>query len=478
MTWATGFSSSGRLTMSSSTLRRPGASQLALLLAGSCLSVLGAVLIAPVLPRMTDHFAGVAGADVLVPIVLTVPALVIGLTAPFAGFIVDAIDRKRLLIAAMIGYALCGTAPLYLSSLPSIIFSRVLVGLCEAAIMTCCTTLIADYWSGRQRSRYLGLQTLLASISATVFLGLGGAIGGSGWRAPFWLYTVALLLAVPMSLLIWQPTRSPALLPATTPPTDAPATATPEPAVPSAAKPAASALSGLAPAAGAPAADALPASALSASAPSNGASSAGTTTPGARKLPPLPWRALRTPCLVTLAGGIAFYALIVELSFVLDEVGVKATSTIGALSALMSLATAIAAGSFAKLSAKTPRQLLPIAFGLAAAGFLILAATASVPVITAGAVVAGAGTGLLLPTLLTWATNNLSFEERGRGTGLWTGALFVGEFLSPVLLNGLSAATGGLRPAIGVLGVATAILAAATLAIVPRSAAALNVTSD
>ncbi len=394
------------------TLRRAGAGQLVLLLAGSCLSVLGAVLIAPVLPQMTDHFAGVAGSEILVPIVLTIPALVIGLAAPFAGFVVDAIDRKRLLIAAMIGYAICGTAPLYLDSLPAIIGSRVLVGLCEAAIMTCCTTLIADYWSGRQRSRYLGLQTLLASVSATVFLGLGGAIGGSGWRAPFWLYTVALLLAVPMALLIWQPAR------------------------------------------------------------------AAEPVTGPRKLPPLPWRTLRTPCLVTLGGGIVFYALIVELSFVLDEAGVESTGTIGALSALMSLATAIAAGSFAKLSAKTPRQLLPIAFGLAAAGFLILSATSSVPVITIGAVVAGAGTGLLLPTLLTWAVNNLGFEERGRGTGLWTSALFIGEFLSPVLINGLSAATGGLRPAIGILGVATAILAAATLTIVPRSAPALNITSD
>ncbi|GAA4601773.1 MFS family permease [Actinoplanes octamycinicus] len=394
------------------TLRRAGAGQLVLLLAGSCLSVLGAVLIAPVLPQMTDHFAGVAGADVLVPIVLTVPALVIGLTAPFAGFVVDALDRKRLLIAALIGYAISGTAPLHLDSLPAIIGSRVLVGLCEAAIMTCCTTLIADYWSGRRRSRYLGLQTLLASVSATVFLGLGGAIGASGWRAPFWLYTVALVLAVPMALLIWQPVAA-----------DRPAGAKPE-------------------------------------------------------LPSLPWRRLRTPCLVTLAGGIVFYALIVELSFVLDEAGVTETATIGALSALMSLATAVAAGSFAKLSARTPRQLLPVAFGLAALGFLVIAATDAVPVITAGAVLTGAGTGLLLPTLLTWATNSLSFSERGRGTGLWTGTLFVGEFLSPVLINGLSAGVGGLRPALGVLGVATAVLAAATLWIVPRSAAALNVTAD
>jgi MFS family permease len=387
--------------------RRAGLPQLVLLLAGSCLSVLGAVLIAPVLPQMTDHFADVPGADVLVPIVLTVPALIIGLTAPFAGFIADRIDRKRVLIIAMVGYTIFGTAPLYLDTLGSIIGSRVLVGLCEAAIMTCCTTLIADYWSGPRRSRYLGLQTLLASVSATVFLGLGGALGSSGWRTPFWLYLVAAVLAVPMALFIFQPS-------------------------PSGSQP--------------------------------------------RELPPIPWRRLRVPCLVTLAGGVVFYALIVELSFVLDEAGVTATATIGALSALMSLATAIAAGSFAKLSGRTPRELLPVAFGLSAAGFLVIWSSGSVAVITVGAVITGAGTGLLLPVLVTWATNGLTFAERGRGTGLWTGTLFVGQFLSPVLITGLAGAVGGLRPALGVLGIVAALLAVGSLALVPRNAPPLNVT--
>src|SRR6478609_1720194 len=176
--------------------RRAGLAQLILLLAGSCMSVLGAVLIAPVLPQMAEAFAGTPGVDVLVPIVLTVPALLIGLTAPFAGVIVDRVDRKRLLLIAMVAYAIFGTAPLYLNSLGAIVGSRVLVGICEAAIMTCCTTLIGDYWSGPRRARYLGLQTLVAALSATVFLAVGGILGGEGWRTPFWLYTVALLLAV------------------------------------------------------------------------------------------------------------------------------------------------------------------------------------------------------------------------------------------------------------------------------------------
>ncbi|MGB8383968.1 MAG: MFS transporter, partial [Dermatophilaceae bacterium] len=228
--------------------RPAGLAQLILLLAGSCMSVLGAVLIAPVLPQMAEAFAGTPGVDVLVPIVLTVPALLIGLTAPFAGVIVDRVDRKRLLLIAMVAYSIFGTAPLYLNSLSAIVGSRVLVGICEAAIMTCCTTLIGDYWSGPRRSKYLGLQTLVAALAATVFLAVGGILGASGWRTPFWLYLVALVLVIPMAKLLWQPART-------------------------------------------------------------------TRYVKGARLEPVPWRKLLGPCLVTLFGGIVFYALIVELSF-------------------------------------------------------------------------------------------------------------------------------------------------------------------
>jgi hypothetical protein len=156
------------------------------------LPILGAVLIAPVLPKMQDHFASVPGAKALVPLALTVPALALALLAPFAGVIVDRVGRKRLLVVATVLYALFGTAPLWLDSLGGIIASRALVGVAEAAIMTCCTTLIGDYYSGHRRVKYLALQTMCASASATVFFVLGGAAGSAGWRVPFWVHAVSL----------------------------------------------------------------------------------------------------------------------------------------------------------------------------------------------------------------------------------------------------------------------------------------------
>lgn len=375
-----------------------------MLLLASCLSVLGAVLLAPVLPRIQDAFAGTPGVTALVPITLTVPALMIGLLAPFAGRIVDAAGRRRLLIGALVVYAVFGTAPLWLDSLPLIVVSRVGVGITEAAVMTCCTTLLADYFSGARRARLLGLQVVFTTIAATIFFGLGGALGNHNWRTPFWLYGSSLVLAAAAALLIWQPV---------------------------------------------PDADRI----------------AEHRAELGQGLPPIPWQHLRRPVGVSLFGGIVFYAFIVELSYLLDELGVKSPASVGQASAAASLATAVGAVVFGWAVRLGTRTLLPICFGLAGTGLLIAGLAHSVPGVMVGAVITSFSNGLLLPTLLAWALSALTFEQRGRGTGLWTGSLFIGQFLCPILLLGVGNVTGGLTTALAALGVAALVMTLALLTV-------------
>ena len=71
-----------------------GRGTIAVLMAASCMPILGAVLLAPVLPTLQRAFADTPGVDALAPLVLTTPALLIGLLAPVAGRVVDAVGRK------------------------------------------------------------------------------------------------------------------------------------------------------------------------------------------------------------------------------------------------------------------------------------------------------------------------------------------------------------------------------------------------
>jgi MFS family permease len=365
--------------------------------------VLGAVLLAPILPTLNQAFAGTPGLAILVPLTLTLPALFVALFSPLAGHVADRVGRKQLLILAMLAYAAFGTAPLWLESLESIALSRVGVGIAEAAIMTCCTTLITDYYSGEQRNKYVGLQTMATAIAATVFFALGGALGSISWRAPFWLYAGSAVIVIPMVFKLWEPAKSQR------------ATA---------------------------------------------------------EKTPVPWRQIGAPTAVTLFGGIVFYALIVHLPYVITGLGVADTALIGLAAAIASLATAAGAISFRFLAKLGIRNLLALAFGLAAIGLSLVSVAGNLPLVIAGAVISSAGTGVLLPTLLTWAVNGLEFRQRGRGTGIWTGTFFIGQFLTPIVLGAAAATLGGLGFALGALGLACALALLVVLFRGPRMVAA------
>ena len=359
------------------------------LLLGSCLPVMAAVLIAPVLPQIMQHFASVPNAELLVPLALTIPALAVGLISPLAGMIVDRFGRKPLLLAGMVLYAAVGTAPLYLQSLPAIIASRVGVGVAEAFIMTICTSLIADYFSGAQRERYLAQQTMWACIAATLFFGIGGALGEAGWRAPFWMYTVALLLLPVMAIMLWEPR--------------------PDATV-----------------------------------------HAGEGTRFAkRKFPIKPVLGI---CAVTLGSAIAFYTLPVHMGFVLQAIGITSSAKVGMAAAIGSVATVAGAIAFRRLSALGVPLSLAIAFGVLGGGFLAVSAASDFNAVVVGAVFSGFGAGLVLPTLLIWLMRQLRFEERGRGAGAFTSSFFVGQFVCPLVVLGLNKSLGGLGAALYGMG--------------------------
>jgi MFS family permease len=383
--------------------RPAGPLQGILLLIGSCLPILGAVLLAPILPTLSVVFKHSPGAAALVPLILTIPALFIAILAPFAGAIVDKVGRKRVLVIALFVYAVLGTAPLYLNSLGAIVASRAAVGITEAFIMTCCTTLIADYFTGNRRNKYLGLQALVTALAATVFFAIGGAVGAFGWRTPFWLYAVSLIVAIAMIAAIW---------------------------------------------------------------PTNATEDGHEKRVG--KLPPVPWSKLLLPTFVAFFGGIFFYTLIVELPYVLAGKGVKATAVIGIVTAVASLATAIGAFTFRYIARRGVGVLLPLALVLAGVGQLIVGFAPVVPVVVVGAIIASFGTGILLPTMITWSIARLGYEQRGRGTGLFTGAIFLGEFVTPLVVLALTGAAGSLGAAIAIAG-GLAVVGCIVLAIVTRA---------
>lgn len=183
-----------------------GVGQGLLLVAVAWLAPIGSTLFAPVLPQMIAHFSDVPRAELIAPLALVTPALFVALLAPLAGILVDRTGRKRLLLAALAGYAVAGVAPYWIDNLYGIMLSRVAVGIAEAGVMTASTALICDYFTGQRRAHWLSVQFGSASLVATFCFMLAGFLGGFDWRAPFLVYGATAIFIPLVLMLIFEPT--------------------------------------------------------------------------------------------------------------------------------------------------------------------------------------------------------------------------------------------------------------------------------
>lgn len=345
------------------------------------LASMAIVLLAPVLPQMMAAFAGEPGHEFWVPMILTVPALCIALFSPLAGWLGDRYGRRKLLIASLFCYAVLGVSPVFIESLPGILASRVGVGIAEALLMVLSTAMIGDTFSGEARNRWLAAQTAFASVSAVLFLNLGGQLGAMGWRTPFWAYGAALI----MLALILLFTREAAV-------------------------------------------------------DREGAVPPDTAAADSR----FPWRPMAVIMVITLFGSIFFYTVQIQASAGLAQLGVADAARIGLWTSIASVGVPLGTLIYSRIGLWPVQRLLVMEFALQSLGFCIMGLAREPTAFLIGCFFSQVGAGMLLPTLLVWAMSLLSIEIRARGAGIWGSVFAFGQFLSPVVVTLLSWQTGGL----------------------------------
>lgn len=359
---------------------------------------LAPTVIGPVLPAMQQHFANVSGIETLVPVVVTMPMFVLGALAMVIGAVSDRIGRKRVLVGALVLYAIAGTAPLYLDSIQAILASRALVGLAEAAAMTVSTSFIGDYFTGARRDRYAALQVTVASTSAFIFNLMGGMLGAYGWRAPFVAYALPLLLAPLVQIFIWD-TR------------------------------------GTIREARAHAAD---------------------ETVFRPWLLALICLAAFGVGMVFMVVPVHLSFMLVQLGVhSTSEIGFAyAMNSVGIIAGTLGFGWFVA-------SRCTVLQQFVLGTLICGAGFVCMGTAHDQTMLTIGGAINGVGCGIVLPALVSWGLRSLPFSRRGFGTGAFTAAQFIGYFCSPIIFMGMVMHSGSRFAVVQSWGLALFVLAAA-----------------
>ncbi len=365
------------------------------------LSVMAALFVAPIAPKIGEAFGptGQYSPDALswyIGWIITVPALCVALFSIPAGWLGDRVGRRKMLIWSMALYVAVGVMPYFLNDLKLILWSRIAVGIVEAMLMTLSTTLIGDFFKGQSRDRWLAAQTGVASTFAIFAILIAGFVGQKDWHNVFLLYLVPLIFLAMVIAFTWEPEESEYL----------------------------------------------------ASKEKEG------------RWSDIPWGLMSVICLITLFGSVMFYTVQIKLPDAfkaLDVVladGSYDAARGGMMTAVASIFVPVGTMCFWYLSPRLSlKAMFVLEFGLLAAGFLLMSALKSPWAFTFAAGLDQIGAGMLLPTLLTWAVARLPFPVRGRGTGLWTATFSLGQFAcNNAAIPLIMGFTGGILPTIGVLG--------------------------
>jgi len=158
------------------------------------MTVMSNVAIVTTLPHLGTVYRETPHIELLSRLMITLPSLAIALFAPFLGHFVNRYGKKSSAVAALAAFSLFGTAGLYLQSIYAILASRFLFGIAIAVLMIVSTALIGDYFREAQRHRFMGLQSAFVSLGGIVFIVGGGYLSDMGWRYPFGIYSLGLLI--------------------------------------------------------------------------------------------------------------------------------------------------------------------------------------------------------------------------------------------------------------------------------------------
>jgi MFS family permease len=184
---------------------------------------------------------------------------------------------------------------------------------------------------------------------------------------------------------------------------------------------------------------------------------------------------LRIPRPLLVLGALAALAYLVENAWQ-SWSAVHLESDLGAAAGIAALGPALFGGSAAAgrlgghaLAGRVgERALLAAGAAIGAAGTLLAALAASVPVALAGIAVAGVGTSVCAPTLLGLAGRLVGPDQRGSAVSAVTTLAYAGFLVGPAAVGLVAGATSLSAALAGVAGVAALLAALARFAPVPH----------
>lgn len=170
------------------------------ILSMSLLTVMAGAAIAPALGVIKGHFS--QAPDILIQLIVSIPALFIILTSLVFPALSRKFDTRVLAVSGLVMYVVFGTGAFFASSLGGLLAMRAMLGISVGLIMPLSTGLLSYYYSPEEQAGLMGLSAAMNQMGGVVATLLAGLLANIQWNYGFLVYLLGLVAVVLVVLFL------------------------------------------------------------------------------------------------------------------------------------------------------------------------------------------------------------------------------------------------------------------------------------
>lgn len=166
----------------------------------SNIAVMGEQVIQPITYNFYNAFPNSPNA---VNMILSIPLIMMVIFSIIASWLCSYFNKKHLLIAGGIIFAIGSIFGLQVNSIPYIIFMRAVTGIGEAFVTTVAVVFIDDvYGEEGARARFIGIYNAIMALIGVIMAQAAGILAVVQWEHSFWVYRSAIPMIIAMVLFL------------------------------------------------------------------------------------------------------------------------------------------------------------------------------------------------------------------------------------------------------------------------------------
>ncbi|MFD2614823.1 MFS transporter [Paenibacillus gansuensis] len=350
------------------------------LLALAVTSTLAPMLAAPAVKLLLNDFPRTN--PLLIQLVVTFSSFFF-LSSLWAGsYLSRRFSKKSILCLGLILYVIGGVGPAFANSIGTILILRAVLGLGIGLITPLMNALVAEHFEGEERTRMNGLTVGVNGLGGAFFLLIGGTLSSLGWRGVFWTYSFGAILLI--LVLSFVPHQKPERV-----------------------------------------------SQVSDSAGNHHTSSKQKLPAGVYKLG-----------LFTMLLMVVYYVIPTNLASFLEDHQLGNSTVTGYVTAVSFFLVFLAGVFGPRMTAFLRGSSALLILALLGSGFLLLGLANALWIVIIGVGLVGFGFGLSYPILLSRMAEAAPIEHKALAVMLMTGFANAGQFVSPLVSNGIQTMLG------------------------------------